>query len=200
MLFTRGQTRLEMGQLYTKAVPPLVDMYRHNDTSSPPKPDPLVRMYRYDDRTRMSNYLGTACALAALPRLYVGGYKWNVAFLCEHDISVVISLDDHNPPDAHLIQYPYERHVIRINDVPDAPIEQHFAATTEWIDHALSQGKGVLVHCAAGVSRSVTIVCAYLIKKQGCSTNEALTRVRQVRSFADPNVGFMQKLKVLETG
>jgi len=39
-----------------------------------------------------------------------------------------------------------------------------FDKTYELIENGLGKGN-VLVHCAAGISRSSTIVCAYMIRK-----------------------------------
>jgi hypothetical protein len=51
-------------------------------------------------------------------------------------------------------------------------------------------GKRVLVHCYAGVSRSVSAVIFYLMRAQGLSYAEALARIRAVRPEAFPNPGF----------
>lgn len=48
------------------------------------------------------------------------------------------------------------------------------------------------------MSRSVTIVCAYLMKKCRIRSNVALELVRQVRPQADPNDGFIQQLLTYE--
>ncbi|EIM89638.1 phosphatases II [Stereum hirsutum FP-91666 SS1] len=52
----------------------------------------------------------------------------------------------------------------------------------------------VLVHCALGRSRSVSVVCAYLIHTHGYSTDEALELVKRTRSVAQPNSGFVGQL------
>jgi Dual specificity phosphatase, catalytic domain len=53
-------------------------------------------------------------------------------------------------------------------------------------------------HVNTGMSRSVTHVLAYLMKHQDLSLLEALQLVREKRSLASPNSGFMQVLAELE--
>jgi predicted protein tyrosine phosphatase len=48
-------------------------------------------------------------------------------------------------------------------------------------------GRGVLVMCAAGISRSPTFVLAYLVEKKGCDLREAFQRVRAARPIAAPH-------------
>jgi len=56
----------------------------------------------------------------------------------------------------------------------------------------------VLVHCASGVSRSVTACIAWLVTRRGQTLEEALHTVREARPQANPNFGFMQALQLLE--
>lgn len=53
---------------------------------------------------------------------------------------------------------------IAAGDMPLYDISQHFAATSEFIEEARRNGGRILVHCVAGVSRSATVVLAYLIQ------------------------------------
>jgi hypothetical protein len=56
----------------------------------------------------------------------------------------------------------------------------------------------VLVHCYQGISRSAAICCAYMIIYGGLTRDEALTRIKSIRTVIQPNSGFMELLKQLE--
>eukprot|EP00747_Dinoflagellata_sp_TGD_P194075 gnl/TRDRNA2_/TRDRNA2_61070_c0_seq1.p1 gnl/TRDRNA2_/TRDRNA2_61070_c0~~gnl/TRDRNA2_/TRDRNA2_61070_c0_seq1.p1 ORF type:complete len:288 (+),score=39.85 gnl/TRDRNA2_/TRDRNA2_61070_c0_seq1:76-939(+) len=56
----------------------------------------------------------------------------------------------------------------------------------------------LLVHCASGVSRSVAVCVALLMTRGGFSLDEALASVRTNRLQANPNLGFMTQLQMLE--
>ncbi|XP_027332497.1 dual specificity protein phosphatase 1-like isoform X2 [Abrus precatorius] len=63
---------------------------------------------------------------------------------------------------------------------------------------ARRHGGGVLVHCFAGRSRSVTVIVAYLMKTRGMCFSEALRYVESKRPAASPNRGFIDQLKDFE--
>ena len=50
----------------------------------------------------------------------------------------------------------------------------------------------------AGRSRSVSIAAAYLMRRRGLSSEEALSNIRRTRPNADPNKAFIEQLKQLE--
>ena len=54
-------------------------------------------------------------------------------------------------------------------------------------------GGKVLVHCGEGISRSATIVLAYLMIKCGFTAQESVKQVRRYRSIL-PNVGFLKQI------
>jgi dual specificity MAP kinase phosphatase len=67
-----------------------------------------------------------------------------------------------------------------------------------FIDEGRSQNIGVLVHCLAGVSRSVTITVAYLMSHMRLSLNDAFSLVRSRKSNVGPNFYFMEQLHAFE--
>ena len=53
----------------------------------------------------------------------------------------------------------------------------------------------VFVHCAAGMSRSATIVIAYLMWKKKLLLSEAIQFVKDKRPVISPNLNFMNQLQ-----
>jgi len=51
-----------------------------------------------------------------------------------------------------------------------------------------------LVHCHAGVSRSTTVVVAYLMVRKRWPLQKALHFVKKKRYIVEPNFGFLEQL------
>ncbi|KPP65433.1 hypothetical protein Z043_116150 [Scleropages formosus] len=88
-------------------------------------------------------------------------------------------------------------HILSIHDSA-APLLQHFKESIMFIHECRLKGQGCLVHCLAGVSRSVTLVVAYIMTVTGLGWQDALAAVRVVRPCAGPNVGFLRQLEDFE--
>mmetsp|Transcript_65205 Transcript_65205/g.108339 ORF Transcript_65205/g.108339 Transcript_65205/m.108339 type:complete len:275 (+) Transcript_65205:134-958(+) len=67
-----------------------------------------------------------------------------------------------------------------------------------FIHNALRRKRCVVVHCAAGVSRSATVVMGYMLIHCGRALREAFAHVFACRSCIWPNEGFMRALIALE--
>jgi dual specificity MAP kinase phosphatase len=76
-----------------------------------------------------------------------------------------------------------------ITDSMNEDISKFFQTTWEFIETHIKNGS-VLVHCRAGISRSATIVIAYLMKKQRTDCHSTLEFVRNSRPRVEPNFGF----------
>lgn len=81
-----------------------------------------------------------------------------------------------------------------VDDREDEPIHEHFTDAIEFIKQV---DGAVLVHCWAGISRSATIVMAYLIVEHRMSFPEASSYVSQRRKCVQPNHGFLRQLRQL---
>lgn len=82
-----------------------------------------------------------------------------------------------------------------VEDNPFAELATLLPSSTTFILNALDDPNArVLVHCAQGISRSSSVVCALLIAKEEMTLDEALNHLKSKWSQADPNPGFIQQL------
>jgi protein-tyrosine phosphatase len=87
---------------------------------------------------------------------------------------------------------------VRAEDDVDQNLVHYFPICFHFIDQALESGGAVLVHCLVGVSRSATIVCAYLMKRKQLDFADAIEHLQSKRSIASPNPSFVQQLQFFE--
>lgn len=81
---------------------------------------------------------------------------------------------------------------LQIYDTGQTTLKDHFQQCFEFIDSS----KGcVLVHCVAGVSRSASIVIAYLMKNKGLKFEDAYKEVQSKRPSIMPNDSFRKQLR-----
>ncbi|KAJ1090205.1 hypothetical protein NDU88_003340 [Pleurodeles waltl] len=87
---------------------------------------------------------------------------------------------------------------IEAHDSPTFDMSIHFQPAADFIHQALRESKGkILVHCAIGVSRSATLVLAYLMIHQHMALVEAIKTVKEHRGIV-PNRGFLRQLVALD--
>ncbi|GMH41492.1 hypothetical protein BSKO_09402 [Bryopsis sp. KO-2023] len=88
--------------------------------------------------------------------------------------------------------------VVHALDMEEAMLLNHLDDCITFIENALSEKALVLVHCFAGVSRSSTVVIAYLMKTKGWTFNTAFSSLKKTYSPAHPNSGFIEQLQIFE--
>ncbi|KAI8810848.1 hypothetical protein BJ742DRAFT_160920 [Cladochytrium replicatum] len=89
-------------------------------------------------------------------------------------------------------------HDFSIEDSPNENISLLFERTNAIIDYAREHNERVLVHCHAGVSRSATVVLAYLVMRCGMSLKDAWEVTYRSRPIVRPNEGFAKMLVQME--
>lgn len=131
-----------------------------------------------------------------LPGLYIGNFKdaRDVEQLKKNNITHILSIHDSARPMLEDLKYL----CIPASDSPSQNLIRHFKESTKFIHECRLRGEGCLVHCLAGVSRSVTLVVAYVMTITDFGWEDALSAVRAARSCANPNTGFQKQLQEFE--
>lgn len=83
---------------------------------------------------------------------------------------------------------------IKLDDSPSSDLKVFFLKAFQFISEAFSKGGHILIHCNLGVSRSSTIMIAYLMKSKQWTLKEAHDFVRDRRTCIRPNRGFLKQL------
>jgi protein tyrosine/serine phosphatase len=134
----------------------------------------------------------------------VGDYR-----TLEQDILDILKID---VVISALTEDEYEDHMIRSTDFigrvwhrfiiedDDTETITGFCRTAHVIiNRALQKNKKVMVHCKAGISRSATLVIAYLMIENTWQYEKAYEYVKKRRPIIVPNQGFITQLKHLES-
>ncbi|XP_015422133.1 PREDICTED: dual specificity protein phosphatase 15 [Myotis davidii] len=138
---------------------------------------------------------GSPCLslLQVLPGLYLGNFidAKDPDQLGRNKITHIISI--HESPQPLIQGITYLR--IPVADNPEVPIKKHFKECINFIHCCRLNGGNCLVHCFAGISRSTTIVTAYVMTVTGLGWREVLEAIKSTRPIANPNPGFRQQLE-----
>jgi protein-tyrosine phosphatase len=125
--------------------------------------------------------------------LYVGNISTatNKELLQEKGITHVINILS-----QRFEPYPSDFEYMHIHayDVINWTLIYNFQATNLFIRDALKDGGKVYIHCMCGVSRSVSVLLAYLMTQSTKSLDVLLKEVQSARPVANPNPGFITQL------
>ncbi|KAJ7582546.1 protein-tyrosine phosphatase-like protein [Mycena floridula] len=88
--------------------------------------------------------------------------------------------------------------VVPVQDQEYEDLLVHFTATYNFIHTAVEKGGVVLIHCQMGISRSATVLAAYLMKARQTTAPEALEIIKQSRPQIQPNYGFLKQLDIYQ--
>lgn len=81
-----------------------------------------------------------------------------------------------------------------LQDSPSEDITSILYDVFDYFEDVREQGGRVLVHCCQGVSRSTSLVIAYLMWRDGQSFEDAFQYVKAARGVTNPNMGFACQL------
>lgn len=130
-----------------------------------------------------------------IPNLWLGDFisAIDTKALKSNGIGAVLSVMKGEMP----IHPTFIRHQIEIDDTSDDDILTHLIPAVQFIQSQLDKKRGVLVHCQAGISRSPTVVAAYLMFNSDIDSQTALKQIQEIRLCINPNPGFVSQLDML---
>lgn len=133
-------------------------------------------------------------ATEVLPYLFVGGEEAakDRKQLLEKGITHVVNAAAHAIKNFHDDVFEYT--TLFLCDSPDEPIFSLFPLINRVIEEAKDGGGKTFIHCHQGVSRSCSLVIAYVMWKQGLCYDLAYSFVRDRRKVCSPNSGFYVNL------
>ena len=155
------------------------------DATDSPGPSPLQQDHPTEIIPRL--YIGALAAAESPEVLSSLGITHIVSAMCG-PIALPSPSQVPQIPPHHRLQVP-------LLDTPFSELAGHLPRTTAFIAAALARDDAcVLVHCAQGISRSASVVAAYLIAAYACSPEQAVKWVQGKRLCAQPNPGFVAQL------
>ncbi|KAG7282722.1 hypothetical protein CRUP_017648 [Coryphaenoides rupestris] len=145
------------------------------------------------DEGTMTPDAENAVISAILPFLFLGNERdaQDLDLLLRLNVGFVVNVTTHLPlyhGSTGLVRYKR----LPATDNSKQNLRQYFE------EEARQTAKGVLVHCQAGVSRSATVVIAYLMKHTLMTMTDAYKYVRGRRPVVSPNLNFMGQLLEFE--
>uniref|UniRef100_U5EXJ8 Putative mitogen-activated protein kinase phosphatase 3 n=1 Tax=Corethrella appendiculata TaxID=1370023 RepID=U5EXJ8_9DIPT len=134
-----------------------------------------------------------------IPGLFLGSFRncENRKTLEKYNITYVLNVTS-NLPNVFEEEGRIKYCQIPVTDHWSSDLLKHFPEAFKFLDEARANNAHVLVHCLAGLSRSVTVVLAYMMKTSALRLEEAFTFVRARKADISPNFHFMEQLVAYE--
>ena len=145
----------------------------------------------------ISNYYSKHLSEVIPNFLYISSYNAtkNKALLEKNKITHIINCAADFCENVFESENKYTYLSFYLKDHESENIECIFYECIKFIDNVKEKGGRVLVHCIQGISRSVTLVLAYLIYKNKLTYDKAFNLVQSKREISSPNFGFSIQLQ-----
>jgi len=127
------------------------------------------------------------------PLLYLGDINdaKNFDFMKARKVSLIVNCAAEIPN-----YFPEKINYIRMNwnDDPSQEVKKDLLKVTPTVLNEVQSGRVVFIHCAAGISRSATVMVYAITRLYGWNLQQALNFVKKGRGIIRPNEGFMKQL------
>ena len=131
-------------------------------------------------------------------KLFIGDIYSSTNFfnLSANNISHILTVTGGVKP---LFPGDFEYLILPVDDTSEADLISYLPTAIEFINQGLEKGTGVLVHWYAGVSRSSSVMIAYIMATYKISYYSAYSKVLDKRPIIKPNQNFIDQLEEFQT-
>lgn len=119
----------------------------------------------------------------------------NLLLLKHHKITHILVVGD-GLKQKYPEHFVYQQ--INIYDLGTSKIIEHFDNANIFIKECLAKKGRILVHCDSGISRSPTILVAYLMATKRFSFTHSLEYLKRRHPLSQPNEGFISQLNLYQ--
>lgn len=132
-----------------------------------------------------------------LQNLYLGGENEAMGnYILTNGIKSVVNVSIEVPRCPHVDDKNFLR--IAIDDDPNEKILPFIQIFMDFMSRAEHNKHKILIHCYAGISRSVSFVIIYLMLRYSISMESAYNYIKSLRPFVNINRGFHNQVKILD--
>jgi len=130
-------------------------------------------------------------------KIYLGSFEHSQdkAGLSGLGIKHIVNVSSHGNP---FEKQGFEYLKIDVPDTVEGVLQPYFEECNAFMKKALGEGSAVLVHCHRGMSRSSTMVIAYMMAEMGMSLEDAHVLVKACRQCMRPNDAFIDQMAKYE--
>jgi hypothetical protein len=114
-------------------------------------------------------------------------------------LSVVCFYSQEIPLPEEATSFGITQRFVELDDAYDEDLRTTFSVASQAYEDAKKAQRPLLLHCAQGISRSVTAAISVLMQCDALPLRDACVRVRQARGIGCPNLGFLNQLVFLES-
>ena len=131
-----------------------------------------------------------------IDNIYVGNYKFalDADLLIKEGITHILNCGNglkNFYENDHIFKYLY----IPLYDSESQKLEKYLEKSNNFIKEGSENGNKILIHCGAGMSRSITLCLMYMIIVKKYKFSDAYKIVKEKRKCAVPNSGFRKLLE-----